>query len=115
MNCYSQYTPTQNAQRCQRFCQNNNKNACANSIITYDCTPWDKKYWAVALQPTPIDPALYNWLNGCWMCNYYKQEQENQYLCNRSFYNGEIKAPCNAPNIIVPPINSADQLAKKYK
>lgn len=76
------------------------------------CTPWDKKYWKQSVEPTQIDPALSNWLNGCTLCNFYIHEEENSYLCNRSFYNGEIKPPCNNPNILAFPKNSADELGK---
>ena len=76
------------------------------------CTPWDKKYWNQSMEPTQIDPALSNWLNGCTLCNFYIHEEENSYLCNRSFYNGEIKPPCNNPNFLAFPKNSADELGK---
>jgi len=76
------------------------------------CTPWDKKYWGQSLQKRDIDPALSNWLNSCTLCNFYIHEEENNYLCNRSFYNGAVKSPCNNPNFLVLPINSADELCK---
>lgn len=112
-NCNSNYTPEQNAQRCPRF-YNNKTNACATKMATIDCTPWNKKNWDVAVQPTRIDPTLHNWLNSCYLCNFYTQEQENQYLCNRAFYNGEVRAPCNRPVYNVAPVNSADELKKMY-
>ena len=76
------------------------------------CVPWDKKFWGDAMKDTQMDPALSNWLNGCLLCNFYKQDEENGYLCNRSFYNGVIKPPCNNPNFLNIPKNSADELHK---
>jgi len=54
-----------------------------------------------------IDPALYNVLNGCWLCNYDKQNLENDYLMDRSFFNGVEGPPCNKPFIMIPK-NSKD-------
>lgn len=57
-----------------------------------------------------MDPALYNVLNGCWLCNYDKQNLENDYLMDRSFFNGICGPPCNKPDFFIPPINSKNQL-----
>ena len=54
-----------------------------------------------------MDPALYNVLNGCWLCNYDKQNLENDYLMDRSFFNGVEGPPCNKPFIMIPK-NSKD-------
>jgi hypothetical protein len=78
------------------------------------CTPWDKKYWKQSIEPTQIDPALSNWLNGCTLCNFYIHEEENNYLCNRSFYNGEVRPPCNNPNFLAHPKNSVDEFYKNH-
>jgi len=88
-------------------------NACSNSTITYDCTPWNPKMWDKAKVPAGMDPALYNVLNGCWLCNFLPQEGENQYLCQRSFFNGIYGPPCNKVNFFEPPKISADELSKK--
>lgn len=100
------------------------------------CTPWDKKYWDESMRTTSIDhflisqsenkkcshykfekriymdPALQNWLNSCTLCNFYIHEEENSYLCDRSFYQGVVKPPCNNPNFLATPKNSADELCK---
>jgi hypothetical protein len=94
---------------CQKSYYSNPKsNACNNKIVTYDCTPWNPDIWDKAAVPKGMDPALYNVLNGCWLCNFLVQETENSYLCNRSFFNGVEGPPCNKPNLIVPPKNSKD-------
>ena len=76
------------------------------------CTPWDKKYWGEAFKKRDIDPALSNWLNSCTLCNFYIHEEENSYLCDRSFYNGVVRPPCNNPNFLSLPKNSADELCR---
>ena len=57
-----------------------------------------------------MDPALYNVLNGCWLCNYDKQNLENDYLMDRSFFNGIIGPPCNRSDFLSIPKNSKNQL-----
>lgn len=54
-----------------------------------------------------MDPGLYNVLNGCWLCNFDKQNLENDYLMDRSFFNGVEGPPCNRPFIMIPK-NSKD-------
>ena len=56
-----------------------------------------------------MDPALYNVLNGCWLCNYEKQNFENDYLMDRSFFNGISGPPCNNYKYLIPR-NSKDFL-----
>ena len=56
-----------------------------------------------------MDPALYNVLNGCWLCNYDKQNLENDYLMDRSFFNGVQGPPCNYFGSLIPR-NSKDFL-----
>ena len=70
---------------CGRYCADNCVNACTNKTVTYDCTPWNPKQWVKPAIPKGMDPGLYNVLNGCWLCNFYRQEEENEYLCSRSF------------------------------
>ena len=102
--CNSQYSAQQNAERCPRF-YNSPNNACSTTIPTSTCAPWKPENW---VEPNVSDPALYNWLNGCQLCNFEKMENENHYLCNRAFYNGAVGAPCNKPNFFLPPKNSKD-------
>lgn len=102
------YTNTQNKERCPDYFQDNCVNVCANKTITYNCTPWDPKEWVNPAIPKGMDPGLYNVLNGCWLCNFYTQEMDNEYLCNRSFFNGVNNPPCNKPNFFQPPVNSKD-------
>ena len=87
-------------------------NACSNKILTYDCTPWNPKIWDKPAVPPGMDPCLYNVLNGCWLCNFYQQETENEYLCNRSFFSGNILQPCNRSDFFQPPKISADEISK---
>lgn len=100
--------------RCKRYnsCPNN---ACNNKIVTIDCNPANKKFWKYPALPEGMNPVYYNVMNGCWLCNYAEQETENQRLCNRSFFNGVIKPPCNY--LYPEPVNSNDRLflAKPYK
>jgi len=81
-----------------------------NTYFCNSCTPWDKKFWDKIKVPKDMDPCLYNVLNGCWLCNYEKQNMENDYLMDRSFFNGVYGPPCNKPNFFIPPKNSKDQL-----
>jgi len=90
-------------------------NACSNHIVTYNCTPWNPKIWCDVKVPDGMDPALYNVLNGCWLCNFYTQEFENEYLCKRSFFNGAVRPPCNQVDFISPPANSADEINRSHK
>ena len=73
------------------------------------CTPWNPKDWNTPVKvPDGMDPALYNVLNGCWLCNYDKEIMENNYLMERSFFNGIEGPPCNKSSIIIPK-NSKDE------
>jgi len=76
------------------------------------CRPWDPEYWNDVKVPQGMDPALYNVINGCWLCNFYIQNNENEYLLRRSFFNGVQGPPCNKPNFFVPPMNSKDMPIK---
>jgi hypothetical protein len=80
--------------RCNRYynCPNN---ACENKIATVNCNPGDKKYWKYPALEKNVNPVYYNVMNGCWLCNFLVQETENQMLCNRSFFNGVVRPPCN--------------------
>ena len=80
--------------RCPRFqeCKNN---ACALHMETYNCNPGERKYWGKPALPKNTDPVLYNVLNGCWSCNHYVMEKQNQILCNRQFFDGVNYPPCN--------------------
>lgn len=98
---------------CGRYCADNCVNACTNKTVTYDCTPWNPKQWVKPAIPKGMDPGLYNVLNGCWLCNFYRQEEENEYLCSRSFFDGQVRPPCNQPNFFIPPVNSKDIIAQK--
>ncbi len=79
-----------------------------NNYYCDSCTPWDKKYWGKVEVPKNMDPALYNVLNGCWLCNFEKQNMENDYLMDRSFFNGIYGPPCNKTTFVLPPQNSKD-------
>lgn len=72
------------------------------------CTPWDPKKWGKVEVPKNMDPCLYNVLNGCWLCNYDKQNLENDYLMDRSFFNGNYGPPCNRIEPFSIPQNSKD-------
>ena len=89
---------------CDRFvnCQNN---ACSNKIVTYDCNPADKHYWNKPALRKGEDPVYYNVMNGCWICNYTKIENENELLCNRQFFSGNILPPCNYINLMNTKLN----------
>ena len=108
--CNSEYSNQQNAERCPRFI-NPQANACSTRVVTSSCAPWKPSNW---VEPNISDPALYNWLNGCQLCNFDKMENENQYICNRAFYNGEVRAPCNRPNFFMPPLDSKDVIKAQY-
>ena len=73
------------------------------------CTPWNKMYWGKVKVPENMDPALYNVLNGCWLCNFDKQNLENDYIMDRSFFNGDCGAPCNKVEPFDRPRDSRDQ------
>lgn len=119
--CYnSNFSNTQNKQKCPKYYKQNygylhnnqilkndmqDWNACASSIKTVNCNPLN--FQNSLPDNKNMDPVLYNVLNSCWMCNYQKQEFENQYICNRNFYYVD-RPPCN-PIGMLPKI-SADEL-----
>ena len=77
------------------------------------CVPWDHTLWnSPVIVPPNMDPALYNVLNGCWLCNFEKQDKENNYIFDRSF-DVKINPPCNQCQSF--PINSSDQLYQIHK
>jgi hypothetical protein len=78
-----------------------------------DCVPWNHKLWETpVVVPPNMDPALFNVLNGCWMCNFEKQDLENNYLCSRNF-DIDPRVPCN--KLGPSPINSADEICRSRK
>ena len=101
-------------QKCNRYIECAN-NACNTKVATIDCNPGNKKYWKYPALPQGMNPVYYNVMNGCWLCNFAEQETENQRLCNRSFFNGLIKPPCNY--LYPEPKNSNNllHLTKSYK
>lgn len=84
-----------NQNLCKRY-SNCNNNACNNKIVTYDCNSANTKYWNKPALKKDEDPVYYNVMNGCWLCNYSKIEQENEFICNRQFFSGNILPPCNS-------------------
>ena len=81
-----------------------------NTNFCESCTPWDKKYWGKIKVANKMDPALYNVLNGCWLCYYDKQNMENDYIMDRSFFGIDIPKPCNRFTMLPLPKNSKDDL-----
>ena len=99
---------------CKRFQSPPVGNSMYKNVFDYppscdSCTPWNPEAWKTPVKvPDGMDPGLYNVLNGCWLCNFEKQDRENQYLSNRSFFNGPNLKPCN--RFFQTPKNSADEL-----
>lgn len=82
------------------------------NYVCDSCTPWDRKAWGNVKVPEGMDPCLYNVLNGCWLCNFDKQNMENDYLMDRRFFNGIMGPPCNLTGNKFVPRNSKDEFVK---
>jgi hypothetical protein len=96
-----------NCQMCHKFHNDNDKcgGACEIGIKTLPCNPTDRKQWFKHKLPEGLDPVLSNIYNGCWICNINPQQEDNQKLCRRNFFDG--------PNI--PPYKSHIDVENKLR
>ena len=78
---------------------------CNIKIRTLECNPSDKNLWT---QQLPLNEygdnnevIKSNIINGCWECNYEDSYEDNNYLYNRSLYNGYEPIPYNYTNDVI--------------
>ena len=84
-----------NCASCYASCPDN---ACSTKLKTMPCNPNSKKNWFK--DPAKFDQVRHNIKNGCWLCNFEPQQTDNNLLCQRNFFDGDVTAPYNYPYYI---------------
>ena len=67
---------------------------CFNTMPTLPCNPSFPQLWNSGFENVPQDAIKQNVVNGCQLCNFSQEDEENKKLCNRSFFNGIYYPPC---------------------
>ncbi len=67
---------------------------CFETMPTQPCNPSMPDLWKFGFENRPDDAIRHNVVNGCQLCNFSQEDEENRKLCNRAFFNGIYYPPC---------------------
>ena len=67
---------------------------CFATMPTVQCNPSFPQLWKFGFENQPANAIEQNVINGCQLCNFSQEDEENRKLCSRAFFNGIYYPPC---------------------